>query len=80
MIRPILELMVFPGFMIFCFFFMRYNQKRVDSSKFKEKYGAFMTNVETFKKHKAVYYTFIFMLRRLLLAITITLLGCNVVL
>ena len=39
-----------------------------------------MTNVETFKNLKAIYYPFLFMIRRLIMALTITLLDVNVVL
>lgn len=70
-ITPIIKIVLFCCFMIFTFFFMRKNKENVDSVKFNSKYGAFMTNIETYKKPGAVYYSFIFMLRRLLIAFVV---------
>ena len=74
------KLIFFFGFMIYSFLFMRQKKARVDSLKFKSQYGAFMTNLETYKNPGAVYYSFIFMLRRLFIAITINCFGQSIVL
>ena len=71
MIKPIVEIAIFVLFMLFTLFFMRWKKEGVDTVEFKNKYGAFMTNVETFKKPSAVYYSFLFLLNRLIIALTV---------
>ena len=68
----ILTIIIFFAFMVFTFVFMRRNKDKVDSEAFKTSYGAYLTNVETYKKPKAVYYPFIFMIRRFIIAIIIS--------
>jgi|688.fasta_scaffold761435_1 hypothetical protein len=50
---------------------MKKNRENLDSKEFKEKYGAFTTNIEIYKKPRAAYYAFIFLSRRLSIAIAI---------
>jgi hypothetical protein len=70
---------VFTGFLIFTFFFMRKNREQVDTKEFKQKFGAYVSNVETYKKPRAADYPTVFLIRRLLLALNIVYLRFNLV-
>jgi hypothetical protein len=50
---------------------MKKNREDVDKKEFKEKFGAFLTNIETFKKPRASLYPFVFLLRRFCIALTL---------
>ena len=67
------------AFLVFTFVFIRRSQEKVDTPEFKKKYGAFLTNVETFKHPRATYYPVVFMFRRFVLAITVKCLKFNCV-
>jgi len=75
----ILKIVVLSAFLIFTFLFMVEKREEVDDEAFKEKYGAYLTNIETYLKPSAVHYPAVFLLRRLFMAITITFLRFNLV-
>ena len=75
----ILKVVVLSAFLIFTFLFMVEKREEVDDEAFKEKYGAYLTNVETYLKPSAVHYPAVVLLRRLIMAITITFLRFNLV-
>ena len=61
-----------------CFFvlnFLAKNQHLVEDKDFQQKFGTLFTNIELINKPKAAYYSFVFLLHRILMAITITCLG-----
>jgi uncharacterized membrane protein len=45
LIGPIIQLIVFLSFFVFTFFFMKKNKDNLDKKEFKERFGAFMTNI-----------------------------------
>ena len=49
----IIKILVCLSFMAFTFVFMRRHAEDVDSKEFKQRYGGFMTNCETYKKPRA---------------------------
>jgi len=75
----IAKVAVFAVFMVFTFIFLTEKREEVDVEAFKEKYGAYLTNVETYLKPAAVHYPTVFMLRRLFMAVTIAYLKFNLV-
>ena len=75
----IIKVVVLSVFLIFTFLFMVEKREEVDDDAFKEKYGAYLTNVETFLKPAAIHYPAVFLSRRLFMAITITFLKFNLV-
>ena len=77
--KPVITIIFFFAFMIFTFFFMRRNKDNIDTEAFKTRYGAYMTNIETYKKPSAAHYPFFFMLRRFLIAIMIGCMRKNIV-
>ena len=78
-IVAIAKVCCFSLFFLFTIFFLIEKREEVDSEAFKEKYGSYLTNVETFLKPKAVQYPSVFMLRRLFMAINITFFKFNLV-
>ena len=66
-----MQITVFFTFLVFTFFFMRKHREDVDKREFKDKFGAFVTNIETFKKPRAAFYPFIFLLRRFFIALAL---------
>ena len=66
-----MQLIVFLAFLVFTYFFMKKHRDEVDKPEFKDKFGAFVTNIETFKKPRAAFYPLIFLLRRFLIAVTL---------
>lgn len=75
----VLKILICVTFISFTFVFMRKHKNDVDEKEFKERYGGFMTNCETYKKPAATSYAFLFLSRRLFLALTITTLQFNLV-
>jgi len=75
----IVKVTVFSVFLVFTFIFMVEKREEVDDEAFKERYGAYLTNVETYLKPSAVHFPAVFMLRRLVMALTITFLKFNLV-
>lgn len=49
----------------------------MDTPEYKAKFGAYVTNVETYRKPQAAHYSTYFMLRRALIAFTIAYFGFN---
>lgn len=78
-VSQMIQVAILVGFVIFTFFFMRKHQNNVENKEFKDKFGAYMTNIETYKRPQAVHFSFVFMLRRLILALNITFLKINLV-
>lgn len=66
-----MQLTLFGAFLAFTYFFMNRHKENVDKREFKDRFGAFVTNIETFKKPRAFLYPFIFLLRRFLIALTL---------
>ena len=66
-----MQVIVFMAFLAFTYLFMKKNRDNVDKQEFKERFGAFMTNIETYKKPRSAFYPFIFLLRRLSIAVAI---------
>lgn len=70
---------VFSAYLVFTPIFMYQHREVIGSSQFQELYGAYTTNLETYKKPKAVQYPFIFLLRRTSLVLIIVFLRRNIV-
>ena len=64
----------------FTFYYTCKHQEEIPDAAFRQKTGAYWTNVETFKNPRASYYSFVFLLRRTLLAFVIFGLSFNCVL
>lgn len=75
----IIKVVILLLFTIFTFLFMIEKREEVDDEPFKQKYGAYFTNIETYLKPAAVHYPAVFLFRRLLMALTITFLKFNLV-
>ena len=56
------------------------NEALMEDRDFHLKYGALFTNVEKYNKPKAMYYPFVFLAHRLLMAVIIACMGFNLVL
>jgi len=70
---------VFAAYLVFTPIFMYQHREEVGSPQFQELYGAYTTNLETYKKPKAVQYPFVFLLRRTSLVLIIVFLRRNIV-
>ena len=68
------------GLVPFSLNFVLKNETLIEDKEFHLKYGALFTNVERFKKPKAIYYPFVFLMHRLLMAVIITCMGFSLVL
>lgn len=77
--KDVAKVVFFSAFLAFTFFFLRTHKDEVDTKEFKSRYGAFVTDVETYKKPSTTYWPVIFMVRRLVLALNITFLKFNLV-
>ena len=78
-IKNIVIVVVGIAYMAFTLIFMQKHKDDVGLPQFQEPYGAFMTNLETYKKPKAVYYPFVFLLRRASLVLIIIFLRVNLI-
>lgn len=65
---------------MFTYIFMRRHKDEVDSKEFKEKYGGFMTNCETYKHREAVNFPAYSLFRRTVFAFTIGVINFSLVL
>jgi hypothetical protein len=72
--------LIFLSFTCWTFWFIRKNKDSFDDKTFKAKFGALYTNVETYKKPQGIYYSFVFLARRTVIAFVIFVLQFNVVL
>jgi hypothetical protein len=75
----IIKVSIFSVFLVFTFIFMIEKREEVDDEAFKQRYGAYLTNVETYLKPAAIHYPSVFMIRRLFMALTITFFKFNLV-
>ncbi len=66
---------VLTGSIFFILNFLTKNHHLVEDKDYQKKFGAFYTNIELINKPKAAYYSFIFVVHRTAMAITITCLG-----
>ena len=71
-ITSIVWVSVLTGSCFFVLNFLTKNKNLVEDKDYQQKFGAFYTNIELINKPKAVYYSFIFLLHRIIMAITIT--------
>ena len=68
---PAIQIIFFVAFFIITIVHIEQNQDLVDTKVYKSKYGSYFTNIETYKKPRALHYTTLFLLRRLIIAFTI---------
>jgi len=73
------KLIVFVAFLLFTGYFMIKHKDEIDDRGFKARFGAYLTNCETYKKPKVIWYPMVFMARRLMMALSITFLKVNLV-
>jgi len=71
MIMPTIQLIGFICFLVYTFLHIEYHKEMVDKAEYKVKFGAFFTNVETYGKPAAYHYSTFFLLRRLVIAISL---------
>lgn len=75
MIMPIISLIAFLCFLVFTFLHIEHHKEAVDRDEYKVKFGAYFTNVETYGKPAAYHYSTFFLLRRLVIAISLVFLS-----
>jgi hypothetical protein len=76
---PIVQIFFFIIFFVVTLTHIELNKDKVDSKEYKNKYGSYFTNVETYRKPRALHYTTLFLLRRLFIALVIVYLRFSVV-
>ena len=80
LITAAVQICVFVVFLVYTFLHIEKHKEIIETKEYKTKYGAFFTNVETYMKPSALHYTTLFLLRRLVIALTIAFLNVSSVL
>ena len=73
------KVIIFCVFMLYTAYFMNKHKDEIDNRRFKARFGAYLTNCETYKKPRVIWYPTVFMARRLMMALCITFLKVNLV-
>ena len=71
MIFALAQVLVMFGIVPMTANFIIKNKDQIDTKPFQIKYGAMFTNVETYKKPSAAFFSFIYLVHRLLMALVI---------